>query len=87
MVVLISIFISRPQMDFSDILSYWGIISHIMGHTDWNHFFNNFSFILLLGPILEQKYGSHTIIWAMLVTSIVTGVLNFLFFFTSYYWG
>ncbi len=39
----------------------------------------NFAFILLLGPILEEKYGSASLAIMIVVTAVVTGLLNILF--------
>jgi len=38
----------------------------------------NFAFVLLLGPILEEKYGSGSLLFMMLITAFVTGLLNVL---------
>ena len=40
----------------------------------------NFSFILLIGPILEENYGSVSLLFMILITALVTGILNVLFF-------
>ena len=76
-------FVVYPQMDFSNPLSYWRLISHIAGHQNWAHLMGNFSFILLIGPILEEKYGSKKLLTMILFTAIITGVLNVLFFTTG----
>jgi membrane associated rhomboid family serine protease len=59
------------------------LVSHVVGHADWNHLFSNFSFILLLGPILEESYGSVSILIMMILTALVTGILNVLIFPSS----
>lgn len=56
------------------------LLTHILGHADINHFLSNFSFILLLGPILEATYGSGSLLIMTVITAIVTGVLNILLF-------
>jgi membrane associated rhomboid family serine protease len=56
------------------------ILSHIAGHANWSHFINNFSLILLVGPMLEESYGSRSLLLMMAVTALVTGVLNILLF-------
>ena len=38
------------------------------------------SYILLLGPMLEEKHGSFRIVEIILVTALVTGLVNTLFF-------
>ena len=44
---------------------------------------NNFAFILLLGPILEEKYGSGNLLIMVVLTALVTGLINVLFFTTG----
>jgi membrane associated rhomboid family serine protease len=56
------------------------LFTHVMGHADINHFLSNFSFILLIGPILEATYGSRGLLLMIAVTALVTGALNALFF-------
>ena len=41
-----------------DPLAYIRVFTHILGHADFQHLFGNFGYILLLGPLLEEKYGS-----------------------------
>lgn len=55
------------------------LFTHAAGHGDWIHLVGNFSFILLLGPILEERYGSGLIVLLMLVTALITGILNRMF--------
>ncbi|HUJ76185.1 MAG TPA: rhomboid family intramembrane serine protease, partial [bacterium] len=43
----------------------------------------NFSFILLIGPVLEEKYGSLPILAMMVVTALATAILNLLLVHTG----
>lgn len=43
-------------------LTYIRFFTHIFGHSGWEHFIGNASFLLLLGPMLEEKYGSKEMI-------------------------
>lgn len=52
------------------------LFTHILGHSDWNHFKNNFIYILLVGPMIEEKYGSINLIKMILLTSFITGIIN-----------
>ena len=54
--------------------------THVFGHAGWSHYIGNMMYMLLLGPILEEKYGSRAIIEVMLVTAVVTGIFTWLFF-------
>jgi membrane associated rhomboid family serine protease len=59
------------------------LISHPLGHVNWEHLLSNFSFILLIGPILEEKYGSGSLLLMMSITAFLTGLINVLFFSTG----
>ena len=40
---------------------------------------NNFLYILLIGPMIEEKYGSKNLTIMILVTAIITGIINMIF--------
>lgn len=61
-------------------LTYIRLFTHVLGHADFSHFIGNMMFFLLLGPIIEEKYGSKNLLCIIAVTAFVTGVLNCLFF-------
>lgn len=69
-------FVSTGRFDWGNLLDYFRLFSHAIGHANWQHLVGNFSFILLIGPILEEKYGSRNLVIMMLITAIVTGILN-----------
>jgi membrane associated rhomboid family serine protease len=56
-----------------------GLVSHPLGHANWDHLLGNFMLILLVGPILEERHGSLRLLAMILVTAIVTGFANILF--------
>jgi len=75
-----SYFVCQPDMNLADPLTYIRMFTHAAGHKDWAHLIGNFSFILLIGPILEEKYGSKRLLLMMIVAAGITGLLNtFLF--------
>lgn len=61
-------------------LTYIRFFTHVLGHAGWDHFIGNMMYILLLGPLLEEKYGSGRIVRVILVTALVTGIVNYVFF-------
>ncbi len=61
-------------------LTYLRFFTHVFGHAGWSHFIGNASYILLLGPMLEEKYGSKMLIEIIFLTAAVTGIVNYLFF-------
>ncbi len=64
------------EMNTWNPLMYFRLFSHAMGHAGWGHLVGNFTFILLLGPILEEKYGSRPLLFMIFVTALITGILN-----------
>ena len=62
-------------------INHWvSIFTHVIGHADWSHLISNFTLILLIGPMLEANYGSRPLFVMMIITAVVTGLLNIIFF-------
>ncbi len=70
-------FVAYPQL--GDVHSYVGLFSHILGHASWEHLLGNFMLILLIGPILEERHGSMTLLFMILVTALMTGLATLVF--------
>jgi rhomboid protease GluP len=78
-----SLFVVGPTMNPGSVLDYIRLLTHVIGHSSWAHLMGNFAFILLLGPILEEKYRSTSLFIMMAITAVVTGLLNVLFLPTA----
>ncbi len=76
-------FSTQPGLSWTDPVTYLRLISHIFGHANWDHLLGNFSIILLIGPLLEEKYGSQTMLIMIFVTGLITALLNNFFFTTG----
>ena len=61
-----------------NIFTYIRMFTYILGHKDWNHFINNFLYILLIGPMIEEKYGSVNLLAMILITAFVSSFFNLL---------
>ena len=61
-------------------LTYVRFFTHVLGHNGWTHYIGNISYILLLGPMLEEKHGSGKILEVIGITALVTGVVNYILF-------
>ena len=61
-------------------LAYVRFFGHVVGHAGWDHFLGNIMLILVVGPLLEEKYGSSNILFVILCTAFVTGIVEFVFF-------
>ena len=76
-------FSAPTQFQAVSLVDYFRMVAHIFGHQGWEHLVGNFIFILLIGPILEEKYGSILLLLMIVVTAVVTALLNATFFSTS----
>lgn len=61
-------------------MTYLRFFTHVFGHDGWNHFIGNAAYLLLLGPMLEEKYSSRTLIEIIGLTAVVTGLVNYFLF-------
>ena len=61
-------------------LTYLRLFTHVLGHASWDHLISNMTYILLVGPLLEEKYGTRTVSEVMALTAVVCGLVNNLFF-------
>jgi rhomboid protease GluP len=84
-VFITSYFALQPTFDSHSFLSWMRMVTYVIGHQNWTHLISNFSFILLIGPVLEEKYGSLPLLAMMLVTALATAALNLLLFHTGLY--
>lgn len=69
------LFFTVYRAPFTDLLFYFRLFGHALGHANLSHYFNNFVIILLVGPMLEEKYGGKWLGIMMAVTALVTGLL------------
>ncbi len=68
------------RSSFANPLTYLRLFTHVLGHNGFGHFVGNAAYLLLLGPILEEKHGAGKLIGVIAVTAVVTGLINFLLF-------
>ena len=67
----------RSKISFFAVIRLFG---HVLGHSDFSHYANNMMLFLLLGPVLENRYGSGTFLEAIGITALVAGLVNIIFF-------
>ena len=63
---------------FLEPLTYVRLFTHVLGHADWGHLLNNMMYVLLLGPMIEEKYGARSTVLVILATAVVTGLIHML---------
>ncbi|MBI2064746.1 MAG: rhomboid family intramembrane serine protease [Candidatus Yanofskybacteria bacterium] len=64
-------------------ITYFRFVSHILGHQSMQHLSGNFMIILLIGPLVEEKYSSFSLLLMIVITALATGILNIILFSTS----
>lgn len=81
-----TLFFSVYKSSLANPLTYIRFFGHVLGHASFEHLIGNLMLILVIGPILEEKYGSKCIIWVMVITALSTGLVHFILscFFSSF---
>ena len=64
------------RSSLADPLFYVRLFGHVLGHADFDHFLGNMLLLLVIGPPLEEKYGSRTLLAGILLTAGVSGILQ-----------
>lgn len=64
----------------TDPLTYVRFVGHVLGHADFDHFLGNMLLFLVIGPPMEEKYGSETLLEGIILTAVISGLLQFFFF-------
>ena len=70
-------------MDWDNPVAYVRLFTHVLGHAGWQHLMANLMVILLIGPLLEEKYGAGKLLQMIALTALVTGALNIALFDTG----
>lgn len=68
------------HFNFNSVVDYVTLFSYTFGHADITHLLGNMALILLIGPIIEEKYGPKRMILMMAITALVTAILHIAFF-------
>lgn len=67
------------SINWQNPLDYFRAGAYVIGHANWAHLFGNLSYILLLGPIIEEKYGSIKLLFMILVTTFIVSAIHLIF--------
>ncbi len=78
--IIQSLFSTPAPFRTNVFVDYVKLFTHVLGHENIQHYIGNFTMILLLGPILENVYGSGFILLSILITAVATGLSNALLF-------
>lgn len=68
------------QSSWTDPLTYIRLFGHALGHGSWSHYSSNMVLFLVLGPMLEEKYGSSTFLKMIAITTFISGILHIIIY-------
>lgn len=68
------------RSSLTDPLTYVRLFCHVLGHADLSHFFGNICLLLVLGPVVESRYGCGNVLLSIVITAFVSGLFHFIFF-------
>lgn len=63
-----------------DPMTYVRCVTYFFGHSGWSHYASNMLLMLLVGPVVEEKYGSGNLAFMIIVTGIASGIIHCIFF-------
>ena len=75
-----SILVLNPYFNIANPLNYLSLFTYTLGHASLQHLFGNLSLLLVVGPIIEEKYGSKKLATMMALTAFTTALLQIFFF-------
>ena len=73
-------FFSVYRAPLSDLWTWPRFVLHVLGHSSYSHYIGNMMMILVVGPPLEEKYGGRSLLGAICLTALVSGMVQWLFF-------
>ena len=71
------------RSSLADPLFFVRLFGHVLGHAGWDHFIGNMLLFLVIAPPLEERYGSRTLLSGILMTALVSGILQCVLFPSS----
>ena len=68
------------RSSFSDPLTYVRLFGHVLGQSGYSHYISNIMLMLVVGTTLEDKYGSKKLMFCILITALVSGLVQMFLF-------
>lgn len=73
-------FILHGDFEFTNPWWYASLLGYTMGHVTVSHLIGNISLFILLGHIVEKRYGSVRMFYMLTITGAVTALLHIILF-------
>ena len=68
------------RSSLSSFFTYPRFFLHVLGHASLSHYIGNILLMLVVGPPLEERFGSRAILLSIVITALVTGIAHFILF-------
>lgn len=68
------------RSSLADFWTYPRFFLHVLGHSSYSHYIGNIMMLLVVGPPLEERYGSRSLLLAILLTALISGMVQWIFF-------
>ena len=68
------------RSSLKDPLFYIRLLGHVLGHANYSHYMGNMMLLLVVGPPLEERYGSSRLLGCMFITALTSGLVQFFLF-------
>ena len=78
--VNMTLLLGARRTSLIDPMQYVRLFTHVTVHANITHYVSNFMMILAIGPMVEEKYGSDRLIIITVITALITGLVNVIFF-------
>ncbi len=72
-------FVLKPGFVIANWKNWLTLFTYSVAHADLAHLLGNLSFILLLGPMLEEKYGIKNMVVMVIITIVITALVDLFF--------
>jgi len=76
----VTMLLGARRTSFLDPMQYIRLLTYIFAHANTTHFVGNFMMILAIGPMVEEKYSSSRLLIITILTTLITGLINIIFF-------
>ncbi len=68
------------RSSLTDPFTYLRFFGHVLGHASYSHYISNMTLLLVIGPPLEERYGSKPLVECMVSTALISGLVQFICF-------
>jgi len=69
-------FTMQPSLELGSVRHWICMFTWMVAHQDIHHFVGNMIIILLVGPMLEEKFGSNKLFYMIFATAVATAIIN-----------